>query len=74
MYIYQDTESLKTLFYLKTDDRGLTQMDKFLAVFNAENNFSIFVKKLNVYFSVLKIVFRDEFHPFVVTLNCPAFI
>ena len=36
------------MFYLKTDDRGPTQMDKFLAVFNVENNLSVFVKQLKL--------------------------
>ena len=73
MYIYQDRDLLKTVFYFKTDDRGLTQTYKFLVVFNAENNFSIFVKNSTFSFSI-KIVFRDEFYPVAVTLNCPAFI
>ena len=34
------------MFYLKTDDGGPTQVGTFLAVFNVENNFSIFVKLL----------------------------
>ena len=52
MYIFKDRELLKTVFYLKTGDRGLKQMDKFLSVFNEENNFSILVKTQHLLFCV----------------------
>ena len=56
-----ESELLKTVFYLQTDDGGPTQIDKYFVVFSAENNSSIFGEKVKVYFLVLKIAFVINF-------------